>query len=63
MDEMLTVYYFKNNINMKNVDLSNWQMLITVMAYNWNKNNKNKNTGYGFCPMASQSFWPKVVMV
>ena len=34
MDEMLTIYYFKNNVNTKNVNLSNYQTLISAVVYN-----------------------------
>ena len=57
MGEILNIYYFKNNIEMENVDLSIQWTLITTVVYNW-----NKSAGYGFQPMAFQSFCPKVVI-
>ena len=34
MGEILNIYYFKNNIETENMDLSNQWTLITTVAYN-----------------------------
>ena len=34
MDGILNIYYFKNNMEMENMDPSNWWTLIAAMVYN-----------------------------